>query len=229
MNSSFFVFLAFCTIDLATESMLVSTVQEDQPLLVGPKRRDVLPEDLAAARQKMVTTRGSFKRMQELAKRGSVSKVRLQRAELEKRIAELELEALENPELANRNQRLIAKLNLEFSKNKLARSKKLFSTGSVSELDYRRDLYQLKYAQIGWKEATGEISADIAKIQIAQQRLKLAQTELDLGQRLYEKKSLSRSTIQELQQRVKEIEQELGKLKHQQKLKKQKLDQQRRT
>ena len=213
----------FCYTDFS------ATIQDQDSLLVGPKLDKVDLEEIDAAKQKVATTKASFDRLKALVERGSISKARLHRMELEMRVAELELETLLDPSSGKRNRRLVANLNLNYARKKFETSKRLFSSGSVSELDHRRDLYQLKYAEIAWKEAVGEISSGIAKLQTAEQKLKLAQIELELGKRLFKKRSLSRTTLEQLQQRVQQATDELKKLKQQQELNKQKLKQQRRT
>ena len=213
----------------ASCSLSFAPLQEDPPFLATPKTAKATPEELSEAKQKLQSATKKFLQLDGLAKRGSVSKSSLQIAKLEKQTAELELQILENPELETLNRRQIAKLNFEFAQDKHAISKRLFEIGSLSELRYRRDFYQLRQAQTAWKQATGEISEDIAKLQVAQQNFELAKIEFDLANRLFQRRSLSQSAHQRLQERLLQTQKTYEQLRHLQQLRKQKIKDRRKT
>lgn len=181
---------------------------QDDPIVVGPAELGAASyEQLETARTKLEENRRKFENYRQLVQRGSVSKSRYQQSKYQLQTAELELKALENPENASSYRLEIAKLQLKNAEQRFETNQQMYARGSVSKLDLRRSSYRVKYARIALKVATGEYSSESGKLLIAEQRLKLATTELKLGEKLLQQRAISQSGYQRLVDRAREAKQ----------------------
>lgn len=181
---------------------------QEEPITVGPAARGAASfKEIEIAETKLKESRNQYSKIRELAKRGSISKSRFQRSKYAMQVAELELNALKNPKNASQFRLEIAKLQLKNTEQRFETSKQMYARGSVSKLQHRRTSYQVKYARIALKVATGEYSAQSGKLLLAKERLKLARIELKLGKKLLQQRSISQTGYQQLVDRVREAEQ----------------------
>lgn len=199
-------------------------------ITVGPKSEAAASAlDIRKAKRELRAASTHYQKIGQLAKSGSASKLQLQRARRDKEVAEFELDSLQQPENRAGNQVEIARLNFEFEQNNLAAATQLSKTGSISRLQLRRTSFRFKIAEAELKAATGEISSEAARLVIARQHVDLAQSEWELGQKLYQRRSISQSSFQRLTDRRDEAREQLHDLEAKQRRKQEAIKQKVRT
>ncbi len=209
------------------ENLLIA--QSDSITVESTSKPEASEAELREANSKYRQAKENYQTQLRLAKRGSVSKLELKRARLEKEIAGLTLGVLRDPSKAASNQVEIARLNYEFEQQDLATANRLLKSGSISKLQYRRKNYRFKLAEIRLKAATGEISGDVAKLLIARREVGLAEAEMELGKKLFKARSITQSTMQQLTNRLESNRRQLNELEQLQKKKKEAIKRKTRT
>lgn len=179
--------------------------QSDGPIPVGPQEPQVVtPQAIEQAKTELSRANLDYERKRKLAARGSVSQSALKESQVGREIAELTLRALKDPASASKARLEIAKKRLDVAQGNFDKSKRLFARGSISTLRYRRSRYRLINAQINYNAASGKYSTQSANLLIAKSRLALAEVELELGEQLYRRRAIPKSTYQSLLDRVRE-------------------------
>lgn len=205
-------------------------VAQSDSITVGPKSdSDVSEADLKEANLDYRRAKENYQTQLRLAKRGSVSKLELKRARLEKDVAGLTLNSLRDPSKTASNRVEIARLNYDFEKQDLAAAKRLLKIGSISQLRFRRKTFKFKLAEIRLKAATGEISSESGKLLIAKRQVELAESELELGKKLFKNRSITQSTLQNLKSNLTETQRKLNELQELQRKKQESIQQKIRT
>ena len=201
--------------------------QTDGPILVGPKERQKAPtqQQIEQATAVLSQATESYQRHRKLAARGSVSASSLQQSKLDRDVAALELKALQNPESASKARLEIAKKRLKVAESDFEKSKRLFSRGSISTLRYRRSKYRLNNAKIVYNAASGRYSVQSANLLLAKSQLALAEIELELGEQLYQRRAIPKSTYQALLVRVRDAKTARAELEQLQNKQQQTIDQ----
>ena len=189
------------------------TFSQEKIVVVSPDEQD--PKVLQDAKSKLERTRVQFERDSKLYRRGSISAQQHKVSRLQFRVAKLELQLLESPERAIQIRRSIAKLNVDFERDRFESFKKLRQSGSLSELRYQRQKFRFKIADIGYRQASGKLSGTDAKLLAARTQHQLTSKELELAMVLLRQRSITRSSFDEMRKRdadaakaVREIEEQ---------------------
>ena len=181
--------------------------QLEDPIRVGPKIvGEATSQQINAARLKLQQAESQYETNLKLAKRGSVSQSALKRSKLRSEIARLELNVYQHPEFSDKARAEIAKRNLQLAVEELNIGKALQQRGSMSNLKLRRLEYQVKIAEILYKASSREYSAQAANLLLADTKLELARSELQLAKQMYQRRSLSKAKYQAIVERVREAE-----------------------
>ena len=181
---------------------------------VGPKQA-ATQEQLQKAKTKVDLAERQFGKINQLSRRGSISQTKLNRSKMDLQIARLELSVIKDPSKAADARLKIARLRFEFAKANHERGKRLHTRGNMSTLQYRRSKFQLKDAEVLLRVAKGDYDTSGGKLVLAKSRLDLARIELQLGEKLYQRRSLSEENYQRLVDRVSDYQENLEELKQQ--------------
>ena len=198
---------ALCMKILALFTLGVTANAQESPKVLAPKLRSEFSQhDIDSAKLKVQQSNSKLKTIEKLARRGSATSTQLDKARLDKQIAELELDSLLNPDRAKVNRLELAKLKAQAAKEWLVKCQKLYSVRSISKLQLRRADYRYQAAILVLRHARGDISVDIANLETAKLDRELLRTEFRLAEKLLHRKSLTREEFEQVQSKLHDAE-----------------------
>lgn len=169
--------------------------QVELPTQTEAKSVAVFPA-LANAQKQLKRATRDYEELRRLVARGSGSNSSLRRALLVKKIAELQLAAIQKPGFAPEYARKSAKLKFAYARKEYEISKSLYGRGSVSTIRHRRKTNEYRIAKVEFAIAKGEIEEEQGELKIAKLELQQAESDYQSAKRLFEKGSLRRSTYE---------------------------------
>ena len=176
---------------------------------------DQASAELTEARENLKNAKLRYQRIKRLGQRGSASQKDVRDAELQKRLALLELADLLSPEHEDHNALMRATVVYNYRNEEFKITETLYQRGSASQLEFDRAQAALDIALANLKSAKSE-SESLRKFQAikaASTKLKTAEKVHQLAQRLYSRGSISQTQMDQASSNLKIAESELAEAK----------------